>query len=330
MQEWRERRSPTLMGWAMIIRKIKLLQGYHALVWWSVQMANSSKDSESAIKKTLKRPPQDQSLKDDAPQPPPAKKAKKNHTQKLPSAETVLSSLPNGAIPPTNQHTAEDTPTKQPTAEIPSEVRHLASKYDFAPMSVMSSSKMEHKIRNILERVSKFSFTEITGKPGVVILHAQAKYANKLITIAEVSKREIEKDKGTWWQYTKLEGQLMEMQIRPRKPEVEIGGKTLATWEAEQAKRTSGDGGADVEMGDSVAESNINDHVDDSGGVSVNRGTEERDEEVEEDFETMTVPATDPRLMDGRDNARKKVRALPVMTIYLARVPIPGLKELYG
>ena len=53
---------------------------------------------------------------------------------------------------------------------------------------------------------------------------------------------------------------------------------------------------------------------------------------MEEPFETMVNPkeAVDKGGELSGNGSGTKVRATPVMTIYFARVPVPGLRELYG
>lgn len=249
-------------------------------------------------------------------QPPPLGRLKSS-LQNLPrNIDAISPSAPNEAKNATVNVKASETAGEHAILNIPSEVRHLTTKYDLTPMSIISSSKMEQKIRNVLERVSKFSFGDAKAKPGVVILHAEAKNASKMVTIAELSKANIEKDKGTWWQYTKLEGQVMAFKEKPRKPPPTQSGRTLATWNNERKDATAVGPQADINMEESHAEPSTEEQPIDAGGGLMPEGEEEEEEEA---FEIMSAPT-----------ARKKVRAVPIMTIYLARVPVPGLRELYG
>lgn len=196
---------------------------------------------------------------------------------------------------------------------LPNEVRHLASQYDFTLMSIISSSKMEQKIRNILERLSNFSFADPTIRPGVVVLHAKVEAASKMVGIAELVKREIEKSKGRWWQYSKLEGQILEKKTKPAQRTG--GGMTLREWEAQQIEAKE----AVNTKGGSNAEPEAKDVSSDESG-----------EEEEAAFETMAPPPTRAEMGILAHEGRMKVRATPIMTIYLSRVPVPGLKALYG
>ena len=273
---------------------------------------------------STKRPRQDETFGSDA-QPPSVKKLKRSDTKQPQNADSVTPSAPNGANGPTKNTRPSETTVKHATPEIPSEVQCLASKYDLTPMSVISSSKMEQKVRNVIKRISQFSFNDAKAKPGVVILHAEAQNASKMVTIAELSKRDIEKEKGKWWQYTKLEGHVMEMKEKPRKPPLGQVGKTLVVWEDEQRNGAIGETQANVEM-----EGTLTEPTSDKEPNDIVDAVTEEEEEEEEAFETMAVPTDDHRGATLPGAARKKIRAVPVMTIYLARVPVPGLRELYG
>ena len=204
---------------------------------------------------------------------------------------------------------------------LPAEVQHLQNKYDFTTMSILSSSKIEQKVRNLLLRVSKFNFAGIKANPGIVVLHAKAEAAGKMVSIVEIAKQEIQKEIGKWYQYSKLHGETMELKVKETK-ELKVketkakgGGKTLAEW----TKEKSGDG-APGKTGEGTSSGvekvqEVRQAVDD-----------EDDDETEDAFETMALPNRE----HDKAEERKKVRAIPIMTIYFARVPVPGLKELYG
>lgn len=216
---------------------------------------------------------------------------------------------------------ASEAVVKHPRSAIPSEVQQLTTEYQFTPISVISSSKLEQKIRNVIERVSTSSLVEAKASPGVVILHAEAKNANKMVTIAELAKRDIEKNKGSWWQYTKLEGQVMELTEKPRKSPLLQGAEMLVNGPAEQRNAADSVNQIDVDMEGIGEDPTTNGQPKHVGSTVISA----EDEEQEEAFETMSAPTT-----ARREPARKKVRAVPIMTIYLARVPVSGLRELYG
>ena len=122
----------------------------------------------------------------------------------------------------------------------------------------------------------------------MVVLYAKAKAAAKMVSIAEIVKREIgalDEGKAKWLQYNWVEGFVEE-----HKPKEDLKGNG------------KGMGNEDVEMGD---------------------GDEDAESE-EEGFEVMKTPFE--RAIEGT----KKVRAVPIMSIYLSRVRIESLRREYG
>ena len=205
-----------------------------------------------------------------------------------------------------------DTNNSSTNQALPAEVQHLQNKYDFTTMSILSSSKIEQKVRNVLLRVSKFDFADVKAKPGIVVLHAKADVAGKMVSIVEIAKQEIQKEKRGWYQYSKLHGEIM--QLKEKQPKRSGGGKTLAEWSMEKSNtKAAAEGGQ--KTSDSAEE-----------GQKEKEAVNDEDGEMEDAFETMVIPTGERNHAEDR----KKVRAIPIMTIYLARVPVPGLKELYG
>lgn len=158
---------------------------------------------------------------------------------------------------------------------------------------------MTSKITRSLDALLKhFDWTNTKSKPNVVMLYAKAPVAGKLISVVEVIKREIAGTKGEntdrsglWFQYNAL-GETMK--AIPRK--VLAAGK-----EIDEGKEK------DVEA------------------MDMDREDEDNDEGIDESvFETMK--AVKERIAEGTD----KMRAVPVLSIYLSRVRIEKLKSAYG
>ena len=202
--------------------------------------------------------------------------------------------------------------------DLPPEVRHLSSKYDFTTMSIISSAKINDKVKKLLLRVEEFNFADPNPKPGIVVLHAKSDVASKMVSIIGIARQTIEHNKGKWWQYSKLDGQIVEM-----KPEVvkRMGnGKTISEWQRErEGQESQGVEEVEAETGRTSEE------------VQHNPVVVDVDEGMEDAFETMvgSKEADQSAKLSGKEDGRK-IRATPVMTIYFARVPVPGLKELYG
>lgn len=198
--------------------------------------------------------------------------------------------------------------------ELPPEVRHLSTKYNFTMMSILSSAKINDKVEKLLLRVEDFGFADPKSKPGVVVLHAKSEVASKMVSIVEIARQDIERDKGKWWQYSKVDGQIAELKDKPVKRR--DGGKMLSEWQKERAGVESQEfeeaGGASKE-------------------VEHTHEVVEGDEEMDDEFETMAkLKEVDEGGKQSGNDSGRKIRAIPVMTIYFARVPVPGLKELYG
>ncbi|KAI0849216.1 hypothetical protein F5Y00DRAFT_68678 [Daldinia vernicosa] len=86
----------------------------------------------------------------------------------------------------------------------------LESKYDIHVHSVISSSKIQKKVVSILQRLT----CPATSKTSVIVLRAKAPDTGKLVSIAEIAKRELEKredDARIWFQYIALGEELKEI-----------------------------------------------------------------------------------------------------------------------
>ncbi|KAI2776888.1 hypothetical protein F4815DRAFT_328693 [Daldinia loculata] len=86
----------------------------------------------------------------------------------------------------------------------------LESKYDIHVHSVISSSKIQKKVVSILQHLTRSA----TSKTSVTVLRAKAPDTGKLVSIAEIAKRELEKradDARIWFQYIALGEELKEI-----------------------------------------------------------------------------------------------------------------------
>jgi hypothetical protein len=171
------------------------------------------------------------------------------------------------------------------SAEDSNVVQHIGSRCDVQVLSVISSSKMQNRVTSVLRHLLPQHSPEISSqfptRPRVSVLRAKAQDAGKLVSIAEIVKREI--GKGTagdaaksWYQYIAL---------------------------GEETKETP------REKGKTVIENTILD------GRSR--------EEDEDEFEVMKTPFE--RAIEGRP----KVRAIPVMSLFLSTVAIDELGKRY-
>lgn len=120
----------------------------------------------------------------------------------------------------------------------------LAGSYDLTTMNIISSSKIELKVKRALEILAEYPAVP-PAKSKVIRLHAKAPVASKLITIVEIAKREIKKDGGKWFQYNKVE-EIMEEQ----KPKSQDKGKS----KDKQSGETKTDEGEDKQGSEEDAE----------------------------------------------------------------------------
>ena len=214
---------------------------------------------------------------------------------------------------PTNLVDVPCPHTDETTQYLPSEVRNWQDKYEIITMSILSSSKIEQKVRNLLLRISKSDCANIKAKPVIVMLHAKGDVASKMVSIVEIAKAEIQKEDGKLYQYNGLHGETSELKVK--KLERAGGGKTVAEWAKEHPE----------------CENESRETINECGKYTLGTSDQSDDDvemadATEDAFETMAPPN---RGYDTTE-ARKKVRAYPVLTIYLARVPIPELKDLHG
>ncbi|KAI0540522.1 hypothetical protein GGR58DRAFT_133700 [Xylaria digitata] len=180
----------------------------------------------------------------------------------------------------------------------------IETRYEVQLQSVISSSKMKQRVLAMLRHltppttVSSAEPTLITAisKTRVSVLRAKSTEAGKLISIAEIAKREIEKERpasdgavseagqgsktGRWFQYIAL-GE--ELQQRNREEGNTVIGETVLG-------------------GSGAGEQDDDDHG----------------------FEVMKTPFE--RAIEGRPI----VRRIPVMSLFLSRSPIEELKRRYG
>ncbi|CAF9920802.1 MAG: hypothetical protein HETSPECPRED_004365 [Heterodermia speciosa] len=200
----------------------------------------------------------------------------------------------------------DETTAWATTYRLPSEFEHLQARFNFTTMSILSSSKIEQKVRNLISRTQIPGTVDDGTKPDVVVLCAKGGSIAKLVSVVEIAKRAIAAEGGKWFEYISLNGEITNM--KDRKPKKKEGGKTLREWEKENSTggKASGEGQRDV-----------------IGSEDPLRVTYKDDEEAA--FQTMGRQE-----IMAYDKNPKKIRMLPQMTTYIARVPIPGLKAFFG
>lgn len=89
----------------------------------------------------------------------------------------------------------------EPHAEVLAE---LKDKYSLITATVISSSKIEKKVTAVLAHIGRVDMFSMTSVPGVVMLHARAGEANKLVTVMELAKRRMTEVGYKWYQYNRV------------------------------------------------------------------------------------------------------------------------------
>jgi hypothetical protein len=176
----------------------------------------------------------------------------------------------------------------------PSLLRDVAATHETNTMNIISSSKIQSKVNAIIEKLGSFSFVTAT-KPSIVLLYAKGAVASKLITVIEISKREIAKAGGKWYQYNVL-GQIL----------------------AYREKKSSAMKGTGFILGPRTRTDTTAMELDDQ-----DHSQTIEDEEADIVFEKMKTPLE--RAIEGKP----KIQAAPVILIFLSRVRSDALKGAY-
>lgn len=199
--------------------------------------------------------------------------------------------------------------TIRPMSSLSPEIQHLQGDFHFSTMSIISSSKIHQKVKNLLARVNSSINADGKSKPGVVIVEAKAAAAGKLISIIEIAKADIAKRNGTWYQYSKLRSELLP--LKQKQQQSSKGSGTPANRVSDVA----------VSVGMSIRPQTSKNE--DAGYQQAADG-----DDSEDDAEAFEILQHQPK--DNSVRGKSKVRATPVMTIYFSCVAIPGIKALLG
>lgn len=164
--------------------------------------------------------------------------------------------------------------------------------YNVATMQIISSSKMSAKVARSLDTLvlGKIDMADVKCKPGLVVMYAKAPVSGKLISVVEVVKREMGQKGRKWYQYSALSETMV---VIPRQKPKSAQKKGKVEMEGKE-----GNGCGEMEI--------------------------DGEEDEESYFETLKTKQE--RVLEGTD----RVRAVPVLTVYLSRVPIEKLKQKYG
>lgn len=257
------------------------------------------------------------------------------------SGNTTASTKRKRSEPPTPNPAAANTATTSTTAAAaaPNKRPRLAStlkiaeasdakilaavesKYDVQTHSVISSSKIQKKVTSVLRHLQPATTPVNPPRPRVSVLRARAADAGKLISIAEIAKREMLKSSGErqgpgrWYQYIALGSETKEMdrddQSRGSSAALKEGKTAIEdTIFGRQARGQS----ADPEMAG----------ANDDEQQQQQEKEQDEDDKGDDDFEEMKTPFE--RAIEGTS----KIRVVPVMSLFLSPVPIDEIRRRYG
>lgn len=99
--------------------------------------------------------------------------------------------------------------------------RTLAEHHEIIHISCQSNTQISAKATKIISALSapkEDTITEnpTTKKPALIILVAQSRWANKLISIVEIAKRDLEAKGIKVFQYNALSSEIVEVERKPR------------------------------------------------------------------------------------------------------------------
>ncbi|KAL9095732.1 MAG: hypothetical protein Q9165_002164 [Trypethelium subeluteriae] len=185
--------------------------------------------------------------------------------------DPVFEDATNGAT----EVTASNARLKNSTMPQLTKELEVLSRYDVRMMSVISSSKIRNKVQQATQILTSASSEGASQKPIVLALTAREGVASKLITIAEITKRNLDDKKIPWYQSSCVESKMVEI-------------------ERKLSNTNNRDNASEDDSEDGVA------------------------------FETM-LSAIERKLAD-----KPKLRAVPVMSIFLSLGSVKELKDAYG
>ena len=210
-----------------------------------------------------------------------------------PAMMTTLSSYPGNVmfpgpdrtIAPADATEINTKPDIKGSNILPAHLAHLTKKYSFAIVAIKSHSKINSKVKAMIQHMSRFDFMDLTIKPGVVALDAGASDASKLITTIEILKKDIFENNrsGKWYQYNRVASELVQIPRKFSKMDMPVRGRAPA-----------------------------------------------QDDEDAMDLGALSIADAAASATNNQVNTDTKSRAMPMMTIYMSRVPVPELRQEFG
>lgn len=95
-------------------------------------------------------------------------------------------------------------PRSLPTEPHEELLAELKGKYEIMTASVISSSKINSKVTAVLSHLGHVDLFSQESRPGVMMLHARANDASKMVTVMEIAKRRMGEIGQVWYQYNRV------------------------------------------------------------------------------------------------------------------------------
>ncbi|ROW10014.1 hypothetical protein VPNG_06545 [Cytospora leucostoma] len=89
----------------------------------------------------------------------------------------------------------------QPNEDLLAE---LKGKYTIVTASVISSSKVNKKVTQVLSHLGHVDLFSPSSIPGVMMLHARVSDSGKMVTVMELAKRRMNEAGQAWYQYNRV------------------------------------------------------------------------------------------------------------------------------
>lgn len=184
----------------------------------------------------------------------------------------------------------------QPHEEL---LQELRGRYEIATASVISSSKIGKKVTAVLAHLGRVDLFSPDSRPGVMMLHARAGDASKMVTVMELAKRRMGEAGVAWYQYNRV---------------YEVAGPRGGAAGSGSRGKVGG-GGNQMVIEDTVM----------GGGANGPEDEEEDDDDEDEDEDEAFEPVETPLELATRDKPAVESKST-YMSMFLSRVPIPELQ----
>ncbi|PSR97644.1 hypothetical protein BD289DRAFT_450773 [Coniella lustricola] len=173
-------------------------------------------------------------------------------------------------------------------------ISELQTKYSIITASIISSSKIQKKVTTVLSHLGHVDLFNTRAKPGVMMLHARAGDAGKMVTVMELAKRRMSEAGTVWYQYNRVY-------------------QTAREADKAHGKGASRDAQNVCDVNQTVVEDTVMDDA-------------IQDEDQESDEEDIFEPVEAALYAAIRDKPAAESKAT-YMSIFLSRVPIVELQS---